>query len=184
MPKNYFSEEFNLYKDYINKFYPGKQFISPAELGIFEGQEKLIETQRKRLGQIADERSILKGTYYSPVSEEVYTRNVTEPVEAAHATLGMEKLKLIEGRKEQTHREALEAVYRKIEQERSQRQGFWGMVGTAIPAVPHLISGFRDLLKKDKELPNYSVDFDEIDWNDVKKMIEWMELEDMPMGGI
>lgn len=126
---NNYTDVLGYYKNWMNRMYSGKEYLSPGEMGLFKDMEALIETQRKRGIGVEMEIGARTGMTGSTVWEKNLTERVTEPIEKAHAALGLEKLGIIQTEKQRRHKEAMGMSLQKIEEERQKKKGLWGTLG-------------------------------------------------------
>lgn len=131
-----FGEELKYYKDYMDLFYGSKSYLSPYEVSLFGDLEKQIERRRERLTDVSLESAARRGVLSSGITGKYITETVTEPIESAHAELGMQKIGMIGAEKGRRHKEALGMAIDRIQREREEakrRGGFFGkLVGGAI----------------------------------------------------
>jgi len=184
MPKP-FAEELKYYKDYMNLMYGAKSYLSPYEVSLFGDIEKQIERRREKLTETSLESASRRGVLASGITGKYITETVTEPIEAAHATLGMEKIGKIGEEKTRRHQESLRMAIERVKREREESKGFMGtvgkFVGTAagigasfIPGVgpalsPLVAGGVGSLFSMGGE-----------DWTDIEKLIAYWEKYGLP----
>lgn len=181
MPKP-FGEELKYYKDYMNLMYGAKSYLSPYEVGLFGGMEKQIERRREKLTDVSLESAARRGVLSSGITDKYITETVTEPIESAHAKLGMKKMEIVGAEKERRHKESLRMAIARVQREREESKGMWGTVGKIAGTIAGVGASFipgigpivGPLIGKGV---SSMFDFSDDDWVDIQEMIRQMELE-------
>jgi hypothetical protein len=177
-----FGEELKYYKNYMDLFYGSKSYLSPYEVSLFGGMEKQIERRREKLTDVSLESAARRGVLASGVTDKYITETVTEPIETAHAKLGMEKMGVVSAEKKRRHGEALRMAIARVQREREESKGLWGTIGkiagTAAGIGASFIPGVAPVALP-FALRNLTSLFDmgDDDWADIQEMIRQMELE-------